>query len=71
MRNRRGVEAFSPDDLNNLQDCFDAILLASRLDRSSEEADEVAQALIVAYQNGLRDRNELIRIAGPVRWDDG
>ncbi|MEQ1950989.1 hypothetical protein [Mesorhizobium sp. CN2-181] len=71
MRNRTGVEGFSPWDLNNLQDCFDAILDASRLDKSSEEADEVAQALILAYKNGVRDRDELIRIAAPVKWKDG
>lgn len=71
MRNRRGVEGFSPWDLNNLQESFDAILLASGLDKSSEEADEVAQALIVAYKNGVRNLEELIRIAAPVKWNEG
>jgi hypothetical protein len=41
--------------LNKLQDCFDDILKAR-----GHIADDVARALIVAYQRGARDRAALI-----------
>ena len=63
MRGRKEVEGFSPWDLNNLQECFETVLAARHLAKGSEEAENIASALIIAYQKGVRDRDELIRLA--------
>ena len=63
MRGRKEVEAFSPRDLETLQDCFDTILATRHLAKGSVAAENIAHTLITAYQRGARDRDELIRIA--------
>ena len=63
MRGREGTGLFSPDELNHLQVCFDDIIQRRRLVRPSEEADAVARALIEAFDRGVRDQTELIRLA--------
>ena len=63
MRDRHGVTALNPDELALLQECFDSILKARSLDRSGEEANAVATALLTAYRRGITDKVELIRLA--------
>ncbi|MEQ1955188.1 hypothetical protein [Mesorhizobium sp. CN2-181] len=63
MKGRKEVEGFSPWDLDQLQQCFDTVLAARHLAKGSEEAENIASALIIAYQQGVRDRDELVRLA--------
>jgi hypothetical protein len=63
MRGRKEVEGLSPWDLDNLQECFDAVLAARHLTKGSAEAENIAFAMINAYQRGVRDRDELTRLA--------
>jgi hypothetical protein len=62
MKDRKEVEGFSPWDIDQLQECFDSILTAQRLAKGSEEAENMSSALIAAYQRGVRNRGELIRV---------
>lgn len=55
-----------PAEIDDLQACFDAILERRGIARSSETAEAVAKALILAYQRGVVDRDELIRLADVV-----
>jgi hypothetical protein len=63
MKGRKEVEGFSPWDLDQLQECFDTVLAARHLEKGSKEAENIASAMIIAYQKGVRDRDELTRLA--------
>lgn len=67
MQGREGTQVFSPEDLDLLQSCFDHILLRRSLHRTSAEADAVAQALILAYQRGVTDYDDLLKLADIAR----
>lgn len=54
---------FEPAEIDDLQSCFDTILERRGVARSSEEALAIARALILAYQRGIVDRHELVRLA--------
>lgn len=63
MRNVPDITMLEPAEIADLQSCFDAILGRRRIARSSEEAGAIARGLMLAYQRGVVDRNELIRLA--------
>lgn len=63
MRRLPEVTALSPEEIDFLQECFDAILKARQLTKDSEPAGDVARALLLAFQRGVRSRQELIRLA--------
>lgn len=63
MRNVPGITVFEPAEIDDLQSCFDTILERRGVARSSEVADAIARALVLAYQRGVADRDELIRLA--------
>lgn len=52
-----------PDDLTFLQGCFDEIIKREALERGSESARDVASALVMAYQRGVREREALMHLA--------
>jgi hypothetical protein len=54
---------FELAEIDDLQSCFDTILERRRVARSSDEAEAIARALILAYKRGVVDRHELIRLA--------
>jgi hypothetical protein len=54
---------FELAEIDDLQSCFDTILERRRVARSSDEAEAIARALILAYKRGVVDRQELIRLA--------
>ena len=59
----REAQAFRPDEVRLLQECFDVIVAKRSLESRSERAEEIASALILAFQRGVRGRDELIRLA--------
>ncbi len=63
MRNVPGITMFELAEIDDLQSCFDTILERRRVARSSDEAEAIARALILAYKRGVVDRHELIRLA--------
>ena len=63
MWSRREAQAFRPDEVRLLQECFDVIVATHFLDSRSERSEEIAIALILAFKRGVRDRDELIRLA--------
>ncbi|MCB1465959.1 MAG: hypothetical protein KDK08_02125 [Rhizobiaceae bacterium] len=63
MRNVPGITMFELAEIDDLQSCFDTILERRRVARSSDEAEAIARALILAYKRGVVDRQELIRLA--------
>lgn len=63
MRNVPGITAFEPAEIDDLQSCSGTILERRGVSRSSEVADAIARALVLAYQRGVADRNKLIRLA--------
>jgi len=63
MRNVPGITMFEPAEIDDLQSCFDTILERRGVARSSVEAEAIARALILAYNRGVVDRHELIRLA--------
>lgn len=63
MRDVPGITVFEPAEIDDLQSCFDTILQRRGIARSSEVADAIAKALVLAYQRGVSDRQELIRLA--------
>ncbi len=63
MRYVREITMFEPAEIDDLQSCFDTILERRGVARSSEDAEAIAKALILAYKRGVVDRHELIRLA--------
>ncbi len=63
MQARREAQAFRPDEIRLLQECFDVIVATHFLESRSERAEEIASALILAFQRGVRHRDELVRLA--------
>ena len=63
MWSRREAQAFRPDEVRLLQECFDVIVAKHFLESRSERSEEIASALILAFKRGVRDRDELIRLA--------
>lgn len=63
MKNREGAQYLGPVDLALLQECFDALLVRHDLRRDSEDANIIAAALMKAYQRGVTDKRELMRLA--------
>ena len=63
MWSRREAQAFRPDEIRLLQECFDVIVAKHFLESRSERAEEIASALILAFKRGIRDRDDLIRLA--------
>jgi hypothetical protein len=63
MWSRREAQAFRPDEVRLLQECFDVIVVKHFLESRSERAEEIASALVLAFQRGVRDRDELIRLS--------
>ena len=63
MRDVPGITSSEPAEIDDLQSCFDTILERRGVARSSDEADPIARALILAYKRGVVDRHELIRLA--------
>lgn len=57
MRNVPGITVFEPAEIDDLQSCFDTILERRGVARSSEVA--IARALVLAYQRGVADRQDL------------
>lgn len=54
---------FEPAEIDDLQTCFDTILERRGVARSSDDAEVIARALILACKRGVADRDELIRLA--------
>ena len=63
MQARREAQAFQPDEVMLLQECYDVIVATHFLEPRSERSEEIASALILAFQRGVRDRDELIRLS--------
>lgn len=63
MQNVPGITMFEPAEIDDLQSCFDTILERRGVARSSDEAEAIARALILAYKRGVVDRQQLIRLA--------
>ena len=63
MRSRLDTQAMAPEEVAFLQDCFDALLRKQKFPRDSADADAVAAALVLAYQRGVRDQDDLLRLA--------
>ena len=63
MWSRREAQAFRPEEVRLLQECYDAIVLKHELGSRPERSEEIANALILAFKRGVRDRDELIRLA--------
>lgn len=63
MKNREGAQFLGPEELNLLQECFDAILERRGLARGSEDADAIARTLLDSYARGVSDKQELIGLA--------
>ena len=52
-----------PEELGLLQECFDRILKSRSLDRVGAYANAVATALFTAYERGITEKGQLIRLA--------
>jgi hypothetical protein len=52
-----------PEEVAFLQDCFDALQRKQKFPRDSADADAVATALVLAYQRGVRDQDDLLKLA--------
>ena len=63
MKRRIELQCFGPEELDLLQDCFDTLQKLQKFPPESDDAEAVARALIVAYQRGIRDRDDLISLA--------
>jgi len=63
MRSRAQLESLNPQDIEFLQDCFDTLQRSQLFPPMSEDADVVARALISAYQRGIRDKDDLLKLA--------
>ncbi|MEQ1949853.1 hypothetical protein [Mesorhizobium sp. CN2-181] len=63
MQARREAQAFRPDEIKLLQECYDTIVARRFLDSRSERGGEIASALILAFRRGVRGRDELIGLA--------
>ncbi len=70
MHNVPGITMFEPAEIDDLQSCFDTILERHGVARSSDEAEAIARALILAYKRGVVDRHELIRLADIAAVDE-
>lgn len=63
MRNRADTQVFEPAEIDLLQACYDTIMARRQLAPDTATAEDIARALIIAYQRGVRDTRELIRLA--------
>lgn len=63
MRNRADTQAFEPADIDLLQACYDTVVARRTPAPDTVTAEEIALALIIAHQRGVRDSAELIRLA--------
>lgn len=63
MWSRREAQAFRPDEIRLLQQCYDMIVARHFLESRPERSEEIASALILAFKRGVRDRDDLIRLA--------
>lgn len=62
MREHADTSILSSVDLDYLQECFDRVLTTFGLARHTPEGDAVAKALITAFQGGVDDKDELVRL---------
>lgn len=62
MKGRKGSQFLGPTALAFLQECFEVLLVRHDLDRHSADADIIATALLEAYENGVTDKFELMRV---------
>ena len=62
MKGRKGSQFLGPIALAFLQECFEVLLVRHDLDRHSADADIIATALLEAYENGVTDKFELMRV---------
>lgn len=63
MKDRDVAQILGPEALALLQECFDLLLARHDLGRDSEDANIIAAALFKAYDRGITDRQELMRLA--------
>jgi hypothetical protein len=63
MRSYPEARALDPEAIELLQECFDALQETLRFKRPSEEADDVARALVLAWQRGVRNKTDLMMLA--------
>ena len=63
MKTRADIHCFGSEEIDLLQDCFDTVQKLQKFPPGSDDAEAMARALIVAYQRGVRDRDDLLRLA--------
>ena len=63
MKHRERANSFNSEELTLLQACFDDILVRRGIDRKSQDADYIAGALFGAFERGVTEKHELIRLA--------
>jgi hypothetical protein len=63
MRTRADKQALEPEEIAFLEVCYNAIIARRKLTPDTANAEDIARALIIAYQRGVRDQAELIRLA--------
>jgi hypothetical protein len=63
MKSRPDTHAMAPEEVALLQECFDTLQQTQRFDRKGPDADAVATALVLAYQRGIRDKDDLLKLA--------
>lgn len=70
MRNREGAQYLGPEALALLQECFDTLMARKGLSRDSEDANIIASTLFAAFDRGITEKRELIRVAAGGRLGD-
>lgn len=63
MKMSANARYLRPEALTLLQECFDTLLARNELNRDSEDANIIAAALFEAFNRGVTDKLELMRLA--------
>lgn len=63
MKHLDGARFLGPDALALLQECFDKLIERNDLSRNSEDANLIAATLFQAYDRGITDKADLMRLA--------
>ncbi len=63
MKDHEGAQILGPDALALLQECFDRLIERNGLTRDSDDANLMAAALFTAFDRGITEKGELVRLA--------